>query len=126
MISEASGQNVFVVSNGAIHTSPINGTLLPGITRDAIITIAREQGIPVIEQAVPREMLYVADEVFLTGTATEVAPVRSVDKITVGSGKRGAITQQIQQKFLDVVHGRVEDAHGWLTYVKAERASGRR
>ncbi|HEY6223060.1 MAG TPA: branched-chain amino acid transaminase [Gemmatimonadales bacterium] len=126
MISEASGQNVFLVRKGAIHTSPINGTLLPGITRDAVITMARELGISVIEQAVPREMLYVADEVFLTGTATEVAPVRSVDKIVVGSGSRGPITQRIQQKFLDLVHGRSEDPHGWLTYVKAERASGRR
>ena len=125
MVSEASGQNVFVVSKGAIHTSPVNGTLLPGITRDAIITMARAMGISVIEQAVPREMLYVADEVFLTGTATEVAPVRSVDKIKVGTGKRGAITQQIQQKFLDLVHGRAEDPNGWLTYVRAERASGR-
>jgi branched-chain amino acid aminotransferase len=123
MVSEASGQNVFVISKGTIYTSPVNGTLLPGITRDAIITLAREQGIPVVEQAVPREMLYVADEVFLTGTATEVAPVRSVDKIAVGSGKRGPITQQIQQKFLDVVHGRADDSHGWLTYVNAERAS---
>jgi branched-chain amino acid aminotransferase len=125
MVSEASGQNVFVVSKGAIFTSPVNGTLLPGITRDAIITMARAMGISVVEQAVPREMLYVADEVFLTGTATEVAPVRSVDKITVGTGKRGAITQQIQQKFLDLVHGRTEDPNGWLTYVRAERASGR-
>jgi branched-chain amino acid aminotransferase len=125
-VSEASGQNVFVVSKGAIYTSPINGTLLPGITRDAIIVIARELGIAVIEQPIPRESLYVADEVFLTGTATEVAPVRSVDKIQVGSGKRGPITQQIQQKFLDIVHGRVDDSHGWLTYVRAERASGRR
>jgi branched-chain amino acid aminotransferase len=126
LVSEASGQNVFVISNGVIYTSPINGTLLPGITRDAVITIAREMGITVLEQQVPRESLYVADEVFLTGTATEVAPVRSVDKITVGTGKRGPITQQIQQKFLDIVHGRVEDTHGWLTYVSAERASGRR
>jgi branched-chain amino acid aminotransferase len=125
-VSEASGQNVFVVSKGTIYTSPINGTLLPGITRDAIITIAGELGLPVVEQPVPRESLYVADEVFLTGTATEVAPVRSLDKITIGSGKRGPITQQIQSKFLDIVHGKSEDAHGWLTVVKAERASGRR
>lgn len=124
-ISEASGQNVFVVSNGVIHTSPVNGTLLPGITRDAIIMMAREQGLTVREEPIPREMLYVADEVFLTGTATEVAPVRSVDKIKVGSGKRGPITHQIQQKFLDLVHGKAEDPHGWLTHVRAERASGR-
>jgi branched-chain amino acid aminotransferase len=125
-VSEASGQNVFVVSNGVIHTSPVNGTLLPGITRDAIIMMAREQGLTVREEPIPREMLYVADEVFLTGTATEVAPVRSVDKIKVGSGKRGPITHQIQQKFLDLVHGKAEDTHGWLTHVRAERASGRK
>ena len=125
-VSEASGQNVFVVSRGVIYTTPINGTLLPGITRDSIIAIAHELGIPVIEQPIPRESLYVADDVFLTGTATVVAPVRSVDKIAVGSGKRGPITQQIQQKYLDLVHGKIEDPHGWLTYVRAERASGRR
>jgi branched-chain amino acid aminotransferase len=125
-VSEASGQNVFVVSKGVIYTTPINGTLLPGITRDTTITIARELGITVIEQPIPRESLYVADEVFLTGTATEVAPVRSVDKIQVGSGKRGPITAQIQQRYLDVVHGKAEDPAGWLTHVRAERASGRR
>lgn len=125
-VSEASGQNVFVISKGVIYTTPINGTLLPGITRDSIIAIAHELGITVVEQPIPRESLYVADEVFLTGTATEVAPVRSVDKITVGTGKRGPVTQQIQQKYLDLVHGRIEDPHGWLTYVRAERASERR
>jgi branched-chain amino acid aminotransferase len=125
-VSEASGQNVFVISKGVIYTTPINGTLLPGITRDSIIAIAHELGITVVEQPIPRESLYVADEVFLTGTATEVAPVRSVDKITVGTGKRGPVTQQIQQKYLDLVHGRIEDPRGWLTYVRAERASERR
>jgi branched-chain amino acid aminotransferase len=125
-VSEASGQNVFVVNKGVLYTTPINGTLLPGITRDTTIALAHSLGIPVIEQPIPRESLYVADEVFLTGTATEVAPVRSVDKIQVGTGKRGPITQQIQQKYLDVVHGKVEDPNGWLTYVQAERASGRR
>jgi branched-chain amino acid aminotransferase len=118
-ISEASGQNVFVVNKGVIYTTPVNGTLLPGITRDAVIAIARDLGVTVVEEGIPRESLYVADEVFLTGTATEVAPVRSVDKITVGSGKRGPITQQIQQKYTDIIHGKVEDTHGWLTYVKA-------
>jgi branched-chain amino acid aminotransferase len=123
MVSEGSGQNVFLVSGGAIVTPPFNGTLLAGITRDSVLRLAADLDIPVREQGIPREMLYAADELFLTGTASEVTPVRSVDKITVGSGKRGPITQQLQQRFLDVVRGAAPDAHGWLTYVRAERAS---
>ena len=123
MVSEGSGQNVFLVSGGAIVTPPFNGTLLAGITRDSVVRLAADLGIPVREQGIPREMLYAADELFLTGTASEVTPVRSVDKITVGSGKRGPITQQLQQRFLDVVRGAAPDPHGWLTYVRAERAS---
>jgi branched-chain amino acid aminotransferase len=123
MISEGSGQNLFVVLNGTIYTPTINGTLLQGITRYSILTLARDIGFPVREQELPREMLYAADEVFLTGTASEVTPVRSVDRITVGSGKRGPITTQLQQRFLDLVHGAGEDTYGWLTYVRAERAS---
>lgn len=123
MISEGSGQNIFIVKNGAIYTPFVNGTLLHGITRNAIITIAGDLGFEIREQEMPREMLYIADEIFLTGTATEVAPIRSVDRIEVGNGKRGPITQQIQQRFLDTVHGRIEDTHGWLTYVRAEKAS---
>src|SRR6476469_1416481 len=111
MISEGSGQNVFVVSKGVLYTTPSNGTLLPGITRDSIITIARDNGLEVKEQLMPREMLYVADEVFLTGTASEVTPVRSVDKIKVGLGKAGEITMRIQRLFLDLVHGKGEDTH---------------
>jgi branched-chain amino acid aminotransferase len=125
MISEGSGQNVFVVSKGVIFTTPSNGTLLPGITRDSIITLARDSGLEVREQLMPREMLYVADEVFLTGTASEVTPVRSVDKITVGAGKAGEITMRLQRTFLDLVHGKGEDTHGWLTHVRAERASAK-
>jgi branched-chain amino acid aminotransferase len=117
MISEGSGQN------GTIYTPTINGTLLHGITRHSILTLARDMGFPVREQELPREMLYAADEVFLTGTASEVTPVRSVDRITVGSGKRGPITTQLQQRFLDLVRGAGEDTYGWLTYVRAERAS---
>jgi len=119
-ISEGSGQNVFIVSGGTLYTSPIDGTLLHGITRDSIITLARDAGIPVREQSLPREALYTADEVFLTGTASEVTPVRSVDRIAVGAGKPGPLTQQIQRRFLDVVKGVTEDTHGWLTYVRAE------
>jgi len=123
MVSEGSGQNVFIVQKGVIYTTPSNGTLLPGITRDSIITLARDAGMEVREQLMPRESLYTADEVFLTGTASEVTPVRSVDKITVGTGRAGEVTKQLQRTFLDLVMGKGEDAHGWLTYVKAERAS---
>lgn len=123
MISEGSGQNVFIVQNGVIYTTPSNGTLLPGITRDSIMTLARDAGMDVREQLMPRESLYTADEVFLTGTASEVTPVRSVDRITVGSGKAGEVTRLLQRAFLDLVQGRSEDSHGWLTNVKAERAS---
>ena len=122
MLSEGSGQNVFVVVGGTIYTPPVNGTLLAGITRDSVVAIARDLGIPVREQGLPREMLYAADEVFLTGTASEVAPVRSIDRIAVGDGKRGPITHQLQQRFLDTVRGAAADDHGWLTHVRAERA----
>jgi branched-chain amino acid aminotransferase len=118
LMSEGSGQNVFLVSNGTVITPPVNGTLLAGITRDTILSLTSDLGIPVREQPVPREMLYGADEVFLTGTASEVTPVRSVDRITVGPGRRGPVTEQIQRRFLDVVHGRVADRHGWLTFVR--------
>lgn len=123
LVSEGSGQNTFVVHRGTIITPPVNGTLLAGITRDTILTLARDLGLPVREQPVPREMLYAADEVFLTGTASEVTPVRSIDRITVGDGRRGPITSQLQERFLDVVRGGAEDRYGWLTYVRAERAS---
>jgi branched-chain amino acid aminotransferase len=123
MISEGSGQNVFLVSGGTLYTAPIDGTLLHGITRDTIITLARDLGLPVREQHLPREALYTADEVFLTGTASEVTPVRSVDRIKVGAGKPGPITQQLQRRFLDVARGATDDAHGWLTFVRAERTA---
>jgi branched-chain amino acid aminotransferase len=123
-LSEGSGQNVFVVQKGVLHTTPINGTLLPGITRDAVLTIARDLGIPVQECEIPRESLYLADEVFFSGTAAEVTPIRTIDKIAIGTGRPGKVTQQIQQRFLDTVRGQIEDAHGWLTYVRAERAAG--
>ncbi len=123
MISEGSGQNVFVVHRGVIFTTPLNGTLLPGITRESIMTLARDAGIEVREQPLQREILYTADEIFLTGTASEVTPVRSVDKLKVGTGRTGEVTKQLQRTFLDLVHGKVEDRHGWLTFVRAERAS---
>ncbi|MFI5230426.1 MAG: branched-chain amino acid transaminase [Gemmatimonadales bacterium] len=123
MLSEGSGQNVFVVHHGTVYTPTVNGTLLHGITRNAILTLMRDMGLSVREQELPREMLYMADEIFLTGTASEVTPVRSVDRIEIGNGRRGPITTQIQQRFLDLVKGVGEDPYGWLTYVRAERAS---
>jgi branched-chain amino acid aminotransferase len=125
-LSEGSGQNVFLVSNGTIYTAPINGSLLPGITRNTIMTFANDAGIPVREIEMPRESIYTADEVFMTGTAAEVTPVRSVDRLPVGTGKPGPITQQLQRMYLQTVKGEIADPHGWLTYVKAERASATR
>ncbi|MES2522971.1 MAG: branched-chain amino acid transaminase [Gemmatimonadota bacterium] len=117
-VSEGSGQNVFLVMNGTIITAPLDGTLLGGITRSSIVELAQRAGIPVREQNIPREMLYMADEVFLTGTASELTPVRSVDKITVGDGRRGPVTKRLQGEFLDICNGRAEDTFGWLTMVK--------
>jgi branched-chain amino acid aminotransferase len=125
LVSESSGQNVFMVSRGTLYTPMLNGTLLAGITRDAIITMAGDLGIPVSERVLAREMFYTADEVFMTGTAAEVTPVRSIDRINVGSGKPGPITQQIQGRFFETVRGQIDDVHGWLTYVRAEKASAR-
>jgi branched-chain amino acid aminotransferase len=117
-VSEGSGQNVFLVRDGVLYTPPLSASILPGITRDAVMTIARDLGYPVREQAIPREMLYIADEVFLVGTAVEVTPVRSVDRIPVGTGRRGPVTAAIQRTFFDIINGEIPDTHGWLTYVE--------
>jgi branched-chain amino acid aminotransferase len=117
MLSEGSGMNLFVASGGTLYTPPVDGTLLPGITRSSIITLAKEAGIEIIERPLPRESLYTADELFFTGTAAELTPVRSVDKITVGKGKRGPMTQLLQTAYLETVTGTRADTHGWLTYV---------
>jgi branched-chain amino acid aminotransferase len=117
LISEGSGQNIFLVRDGVLITPPVDGSLLSGITRDSIRTIAREMGIDCQERTIPREMLYTADELFFTGTAAEVTPVRSVDRILIGSGKAGALTLRLQRQFMDIVEGRIEDRHGWLTIV---------
>jgi branched-chain amino acid aminotransferase len=113
-LSEGSGQNVFIVRENVIHTPPIGNSVLSGITRDSVVTIAREMGFEVREQTLPREMLYIADEVFFVGTAVEVTPIRSVDRITVGRGRRGPVTEAIQQKFFQIVKGETPDSHGWL------------
>lgn len=118
MVSEGSGQNVFVVDGGVLYTPPIDGTLLPGITRSTVIALAEELGIKVVVGGLSREVLYTCDELFVCGTASEITPVRSVDKLPVGDGKVGPVTKKLQSLFLDIVNGRVEDTRGWLTYVK--------
>jgi branched-chain amino acid aminotransferase len=116
-VSEGSGENVFVVMDGTILTPPLASSVLRGITRQCIMTLAGDLGIPLREERLPREILYVADEVFFSGTAAEVTPVRSVDGIVVGSGRRGPVTQRLQSEFFDIVEGRLPDRHGWLTSV---------
>ncbi len=117
MLSEGSGQNVFVVDGGALYTPPIDGTLLPGITRDTVLKLAQEEGITVHVQPLTRETLYTADECFVCGTASELTPIRSVDRLPVGDGKVGPVTRRLQKRFLDIVNGREPDSHGWLTIV---------
>jgi branched-chain amino acid aminotransferase len=126
-ISEGSGQNVFVVREGIIYTPPVGSSVLWGITRDSVITVAKDLGFEVREQVLPRESLYIADEVFFVGTAVEVTPIRSVDRIPVGRGRRGPVTEKIQQRFFQIVKGDAPDTHGWLQFVNtpAATASGR-
>lgn len=116
-VSEGSGENVFVVTDGAILTPPTASSILRGVTRQCVITLAGDLGIPLREERMPRELLYVADEVFFSGTAAEVTPVRSVDGIKVGSGRRGPVTERLQAEFFGIVEGRIPDRHGWLTPV---------
>jgi len=118
-VSEGSGENVFIVRNGALQTAPLGNSVLPGITRDSVLQIARALGIPVIEQGIPRELLYIAEEAFFTGTAAEITPIRSVDKISVGKGVTGAVTKAIQKEFYGIVRGEKADRFGWLTPVPA-------
>jgi branched-chain amino acid aminotransferase len=116
-LSEGAGENLFLIKNGIVHTTPATSAILPGITRDTIITLAKELGYTVKEEALPREALYLADEIFMTGTAAEVTPVRSVDKIQVGAGYRGPITEQLQKAFFGLFNGETADKWGWLTPV---------
>jgi branched-chain amino acid aminotransferase len=116
-LSEGSGENLFLIRDGAIFTPPLTAAILPGITRDAVIALARQLGYEIREQNLPREALYVADELFFTGTAAEVSPIRSVDGITIGAGKRGPITTAIQKAFFGLFNGETEDRWGWLEYV---------
>ncbi len=117
-VSEGSGENIFVVRQGVLYTTPLGSSVLAGITRDSVIRIARELGLPVMEHQIPREMLYIADEVFFTGTAAEITPIRSVDRIMIGDGKPGPVTRQLSDEFFGIVHGRKADRFGWLTPVQ--------
>jgi branched-chain amino acid aminotransferase len=129
-ISEGSGENLFLVKKGVLLTPPLVSSVLPGITRDSVITLARRLGIPIQQERLPREMLYLADEVFFTGTAAEITPIRSIDKIQIGKGRRGPVTQAVQEAFFDVLECRVPDEFSWLTFVRevgtAGATSGRR
>ncbi|HEU5248689.1 MAG TPA: aminotransferase class IV, partial [Thermoanaerobaculia bacterium] len=116
---------LFLVYRGRILTPPLAGTILPGITRDTIITLAKDAGYVVAEQQIAREMLYIADEVFFTGTAAEITPVKSVDRIPVGSGTRGPVTERMQKEFFSLLDGAAEDRYGWLTPIPVEAAASR-
>ena len=119
-ISEGAGENVFVIKNGRIMTPPATSSILSGLTRDAVIKLAARLGLTVEEKAIPREALYLADEIFFTGTAAEVTPIRSVDRIEIGSGRRGPITKQLQDAFFGLFSGATEDSDGWLEAVGGE------
>lgn len=123
-VSEGSGENIFLVRDGKIHTPPLGASVLPGITRDTVISLARRVGIPVIETIIPREMLYIADEVFFSGTAAEITPIRSIDRITIGSGRRGSVAEALQKEFFGVINGTRPDEERWLSPVYAGQTAG--
>jgi branched-chain amino acid aminotransferase len=125
LVSEGSGQNVMLVRDGTLITTPVDGTILQGITRASVIAIAHDLGIPIVERPIPREMLYAADEAFFTGTAAEITPIRSIDRIAIGAGAAGPITLRLQHRFLDIAHGRHPDDHDWLTHVQMISSVGR-
>jgi len=118
-VSEGSGENIFLVRDGCIHTPPLGASVLPGITRDSILSLARDLNIPLVETIVPREMLYIADEVFFSGTAAEITPIRSIDRITIGQGRRGPVTERLQKEFFAILDGTRPDTRGWLSPVHA-------
>ena len=117
-LSEGSGENLFLIRGGVLYTSPLANSVLNGITRASILTLAKDLGIPVVEQALPREMIYICDEAFFTGTAAEVTHLRSVDRILVGDGTMGPVTKALHDEFFGIVNGTVKDRYGWLTPVK--------
>jgi len=122
-VSEGSGMNVFLVQDGTLYTPPLATSILPGITRNTVITLAEDLNIPVKESVIPREMLYIVDEVFFCGTAVEITPIRSVDKIQVGKGIAGPITRKLQEEFFDLTSGNKPDRHNWLTPIGAPVAA---
>src|SRR5512140_2889935 len=124
MVSEGSGENLFLVRQGKLITAPLGNSVLPGITRDTVLTIAADLKLPVVEQMIPREMLYIADEVFFCGTAAEITPIRSVDRIKVGNGEVGPMTKAIQKEFFGIVEGRIADRHNWFTPVPVKQTVG--
>lgn len=116
-VSEGSGENIFLVSKGKLYTPPFSSSILPGITRNTVMILAKDLGYEVQEQAIPREQLYIADEAFFTGSAVEICPINSIDNITIGTGGRGPITKQLQDEFFAITSGQKEDRYGWLTFI---------
>ncbi len=116
-VSEGSGENIFVIRDNKVLTPPFSASILPGITRDSVIKILDDLGYKVQEVTIPRELLYIADEVFFTGSAAEVSPIKSIDRIPIGSGRRGPITEKLQKRFFGILAGEIEDKYGWLTYL---------
>jgi branched-chain amino acid aminotransferase len=123
LVSEGSGQNLFLVRDSVLYTPSLTSSILQGITRDTVLTLARDLGLEVREQPLPREFLYLADEAFFCGTAAEITPIRSIDKIAVGIGRRGPVTEALQQRFFGILKGEVPDDHSWLTPVRAAVAA---
>jgi branched-chain amino acid aminotransferase len=124
LVSEGSGENLFLVRQGKLITAPLGNSVLPGITRDSVLQIAKDLDLTVVEQMIPREMLYISDEVFFSGTAAEITPIRSVDKIKVGNGTVGPVTKAIQKEFFGIVEGRLPDRHNWFTPVPVKQPVG--
>jgi len=118
-VAEGSGENIFLVRNGVLHTPTIGSAILPGITRDTVMTLARDLGMEVREEQIPRECLYISDEVFLTGTAAEITPITTIDRLPVGNAKVGPVTRRLQEAFFDVIEGRTRDRYGWLFPITA-------
>jgi branched-chain amino acid aminotransferase len=125
-VSEGSGENIFLVMDGTVVTPPIGASVLPGITRASVLKLCEDLKIPVREQMVPREMLYLADEVFFSGTAAEITPLRSIDRIKIGKGARGPITKILQEEFFAIINGSLDDRHDWLTPLNVPASAGSR
>ncbi|MEW6557557.1 MAG: branched-chain amino acid transaminase [Elusimicrobiota bacterium] len=117
-VSEASGENIFIVKNGVIFTPPTSSSILAGITRHTVFILARDMGVRIEQHAIPRESVYIADEVFLTGTAAEITPVSKIDNVVIGNGRRGEITKKLQSAYFNLIRGKTKDKYNWLTYIK--------